>query len=251
MNSLHAALIDAAHEAAKRPAFYKALMDSEVFVIGHTGAASGASGRQSLAPGDNVSLANWEKADGTAVIPFFTHLEALQMAIDSETGYLCLPAQSLFEMTRGATLFLNPKSDYGKEFTPHEVEALLETGMNQQPQRRVVEKETRVMLGQPAEYPQAMVDALCKLLPEHPSVSAAYLCLMHNPEESEIPTLVVGFQGEDLQQPMREAGSVVVDTAPEGQPVDFVIVEQGAAGVAGYMLENQAFYRVADKVTPH
>lgn len=248
MNTLHAALIDAAHEAAKRPAFYKALMNADVFVIGHTDQPGEQDGHHILPQGAGVSLVNWEKADGTPVIPFFTHLEALQRAIDSETTYLALPARSLFEMTLGATLFLNPKSDYGKEFVPHEIEALLQTGMNQQAQTRVVEKETQVLLGQPSQYPQAMVNALNQLLPSHPSVRAAYLCLMHNPAEDEKPTLLVGFEGERLEQAMREAGSVVADTAPEGQPVDFVVVDESGSGLGGYMKESGAFYQCAGEM---
>ena len=126
------ALERAAQEPAQRPAFYRALMKADVFVIGHTDQPDlNAHGHHTIPAGANVSLVNWEKADGTPVIPFFSHLEALQRAIDDETSYLSLPARSLFELTRGATLFLNPKSDHGKEFVPHEIEALLDTGMNQ------------------------------------------------------------------------------------------------------------------------
>lgn len=242
MNDLHAALVDATQEAAKRPAFYKALMDAEVFVIGHTGQAT-AEGALSLEAGDDVSLVHWEKADGTPVIPFFSHIEALQQAIESETRYLRLPTRSLFEMTRGATLYLNPKSDYGKEFVPHEVDALLDTGMNQRAQRRVVEKETRVLLGQPRAYPQAMVEALCQLLPSHPGVKAAYLCLMQDAEAENTPVLLIGFEGDDLEQAMQEAGSVVVDTAPDNQPVDFIVVDESSAGPGEYLRKTEAFYR--------
>lgn len=235
------ALERAAQEPAQRPAFYRALMDADVFVIGHTDQPEqNAQGHHTIPAGANVSLVNWEKADGASVIPFFTHLEALQRAIDAQTFYLSLPARSLFELTRGATLFLNPKSEHGKEFVPHEIEALLDTGMNQKAETRVVEKETQVMLGQPAQYPSAMIDALQQLLARHPGVKAAYLCLMHDPEVQDAPTLVVGFEGLDLEGTMAEAGSVVADTAPDGQAVDFVVVD--GSGIGGYMKENGAFY---------
>lgn len=235
------ALERAAQEPAQRPAFYRTLMNADVFVIGHTDQPElNAHGHHTIPAGANVSLVNWEKADGSPVIPFFTHLQALQQAIDAETSYLSLPARSLFELTRGATLFLNPKSDHGKEFVPHEIDALLDTGMNQTAETRVVEQETRVMLGQPAEYPTAMVEALQQLLPGHPGVTAAYLCLMQDPETSQTPTLVVGFEGLDLDAAMSEAGSVVVDTAPPGQAVDFVVVD--GTGIGEYMKDSGAFY---------
>lgn len=243
-NLLENALIRAAREPAQRPAFYQLLMNAEVYVIGHTDQPEHSqAGQHTIPAGAKVSLANWEKADGTPVIPFFTHLEALQRAIDAETTYLSIPARSLFEMTRGATLFLNPKSDHGKEFVPHEINALLETGINQKADTRVVEKETRVLLGQPAAYPTAMVEALKQLLPNHPNVKAAYLCLMHDPDSQDKPALVVGFEGELLEQAMREAGSVVVDTAPEGQAVDFVVLDESGSGVGEYMKESGAFYQ--------
>ncbi|WP_323772848.1 enhanced serine sensitivity protein SseB C-terminal domain-containing protein [Alcanivorax sp.] len=233
------ALERAAQEPAQRPAFYWALMNADVFVIGHTDLNT--HGQHTIPAGANVSLVHWEKADGSPVIPFFTHLEALQRALDAETSYLSLPARSLFELTRGATLCLNPKSDHGKEFVPQEIDALLDTGMNQTAETRVVEKETRVMLGQPAEYPTAMMEALQQLLPGHPGVTAAYLCLMHDPGTSQTPTLVVGFEGLDLDAAMSEAGSVVVDTAPSGQAVDFVMVDGSSIGE--YMKKSGAFYQ--------
>lgn len=179
-NALEQALIRAATEPAERPAFYRLLMESEVFVLGHVQGDAG-SGRRTVNAGEQVQLVNWQKQDGTRVLPFFASLPALQRAITEQQPYLAMPARSLFELTRGATLVLNPASGHAKEFVPHEVEALLATGLNQVPQTRVVEKETRVLLGQPAEYPAEMVSALTTLLARHPAVKAAYLCLMHDP----------------------------------------------------------------------
>ena len=79
------ALERAAQEPAQRPAFYRALMKADVFVIGHTDQPDlNAHGHHTIPAGANVSLVNWEKADGTPVIPFFSHLEALQQAIDDD-----------------------------------------------------------------------------------------------------------------------------------------------------------------------
>jgi hypothetical protein len=73
-------------------------------------------------------------------------------------------------MTRGAQLVLNPASAFGKEFTPQEVEALLAEGVNQLPEQRVAQTATTVQLGQPADYPHAMVASLTKLFSAHPNV---------------------------------------------------------------------------------
>lgn len=240
-NDLEVALARAATEPADRPEFYRVLLASEVFVLGHT--ESKGEGRVTVPSGEKLSIVNWEKADGTPVIPFFASLEALRRAIKEEQSYVALPARSLFEVTAGATLVLNPASSHVKEFFPNEIEALLTTGMNQAPQTRVVQKATQVLLGQPANYPTEMVSALTILLAKHRGVKAAYLCLMHDASTQEKPSLVVGFEGEGLERAMQEAGSVAADTAPKGQPVDFIKVVVGDKGLSSYFIESvKPFY---------
>jgi hypothetical protein len=241
-NDLEEKLMRAADDPASRPEFYKALMASDVFVIGFTDGEG--EGVTTIPAGAKLSIVNWEKSDGTPIIPFFTSLEALQRALKEESKYLALPAKDFFEITRNSFLVLNPASPYGKEFFPNEIHAMLETGMNHVPKTRVVQKETKVLLGQPANYPSEMVSALTMLLAKHPAVKAAYLCLMHDQSSGEKPTLIVGFEGEqDLQQAMKEAGSVAADTAPKGELVDFTVIKKGEAGIANYMFTSvKPFY---------
>src|SRR3546814_4126931 len=78
------------------------LLASEVFVLGHT--ESKGEGRVTVPSGEKLSIVNWEKADGTPVIPFFASLEALRRALKEEQSYVALPARSLFEVPAGATL---------------------------------------------------------------------------------------------------------------------------------------------------
>lgn len=241
-NDLERKLMLAADNPASRPEFYKELMASNVFVIGFSD--SEGEGVETIPAGAKLAIVNWQKDDGTSIIPFFTSLEALQRALKEESKYVAVPAKSLFEITIGSFLVLNPASPYGKEFFPNEIQALLETGMNQAPQTRVVQKETKVLLGQPANYPSEMVSALTALLAKHSAVKAAYLCLMHDPSSAEKPSLVVGFEGEtDLGEAMKEAGSVAADTAPNGELVDFVVLKKGEVGISDYMFKSvKPFY---------
>ena len=112
-NELEEILRLAADEPAHRPQFCEVLLSSQVFLLGTTG-VSGADGEVDLEAGSKIQIQHWKKADGSPVIPFFSSLEVLQKSINSEESYLALPVRSLFEMTQGATLFLNSKSDYGQ-----------------------------------------------------------------------------------------------------------------------------------------
>lgn len=233
--ALEQALERAAGEPAARPEFYRQLLDAQVIVIGHSDPP--AAGTAMLEAGARVSIFNWQTKDGLPFIPFFSSLAALQRVLDEEAGYLALPVRTLFEMTRGATLVLNPGSDHGKEFFPAEVEALLTSGVNHVGTQRVVQEATEVLLGQPANRPEAMVSALAALFAKHAGVRAAYLCLMHDPAASPAPVLMIGVEGvdeADLDPVIREAGAVAADTAPAGEPVDFVQVRRGDGGISDY-----------------
>ena len=122
---LEAALELAATDPAARPEFYRLLVESEVFVLGFM---EGDENERTLYTGDKISVMQWQKDDGTSIIPFFASLPALQRATKDEQSYLRLPARSLFELSRGTALVLNPAGPHGKEFLPQEIEALLSSG---------------------------------------------------------------------------------------------------------------------------
>jgi hypothetical protein len=236
MQSLESALVQAAQDPAARPEFYRILLESEVYVIG----TSNGEGNRVLAPGAGISLMMLEQADGTKAIPFFSSMDALERVLAERTGYLVMPARAFFEMTRGAMLVLNPGYEHGKEFFPNEVASLLDSGLNRVPEERHVHEATQVQLGPPAEHPVAMVEALSRLLAKHPMVNAAYLCVMHDPSADDHPTsLVVGLEGDgDLLRAIREAASVVGDTAPAGAAVDFAEIKRGQPGLAAHMFTS-------------
>lgn len=241
-NPLEEALVRAADEPASRPDFYRILLSSDVFLIGHVDTPG--DGQGTIPAGAKLSVVNFEKPDGTPFIPFFTSLEALQRVLREEARFVAMPSRAFFEMTRGAVLFLNPGASYGKEFLPNEIEALLTAGVNHIADRRVVKKETKVILGQPSRYPAEMVRSLSKLFEKHPRVRAAYLCLMHDPSTSAEPVLLVGIEGDgDLEAAIREAGAVAADTAPNGEMVDLTQVRPGEAGLSSYFIESvEPFY---------
>jgi len=247
-NVLEIALELAASEPAHRPEFYRLLLESTIFILGSSASGEMEEGPVTLKANTQIQLTNWVRPDGSSVVPFFTSLRALQQAITSDETYLALPARTFFQITRGAELILNPRSEVGKEFTPDEVESLLAGGSNKVVVARVIKDDTRVLLGQPAEYPNAMVASLTTLLAGHSNVKTAYLALMHNPSENEKPHLIVGIEADgDFENVIREAGTVAADSAPKGEPVDLMRVVRGESGMAKYFLkEVKPFYQRED-----
>jgi len=242
-NPLEELLRLAADEPAHRPAFCDVLLEAQIFLLGTTGLVEG-EGQVNLEAGSQVQIQHWERTDGSPVIPFFSSLAVLRQSIDEEQTYLELPVRSLFEMTLGATLMLNPKSDYGKEFVPAEVEQLLNHGVSRMPEQRVVEKETQVLLGQPAEYPSKLVDSLTQLFARNSNVQRAYLALMHDPSVDEKAHLIIGIEADgDAEKVINVAGNVAGDLAAEGEPVDLCRVTPGEEGLSQYFInETTPFY---------
>lgn len=255
--SLESLLKLAATESIHRTAFFRALLDATVLVLVDNAEQRGEESEMPFTAGDGVNILHWEKQDGESVIPFFTSVEVLQQAldiaedqsIDTETQpFIAMPVRVLFEMTQGAHLFLNPKSEHGKEFWPQEVAMLLENDGLAQPAEMVVDKESQILLGQPEEYPAAMVDALIQLFSQRKPVRRAFLALMHDKSVDEKPNLLVGLEvdgsDDEIDQLIQEAGNVASDHAPDDGPVDFCLVSEKERGVSHYLMTHtQAFYQ--------
>lgn len=236
-NKLEEVLVLAATEPAHRPEFFSELMEATVFVLGSSD-ESDAPGEKILHAGSNVQIQHWEKADGSSAIPFFSSLEALQQVITEEQSFLALPVRSLFEITLGATLFLNPRLPYGKEFLPQEVEHLLSGEGNGFVQQRVIEEDTQVVIGQPAEMPVQMIDSLTQLFTKYRHVRRAFLAQIHEPNEKE-PHLLIGIEADqDVEDIIRAAGSVASDTLPDERPVDLCVVKENEPGISHYMIKH-------------
>ncbi|MGK4429431.1 enhanced serine sensitivity protein SseB, partial [Yersinia enterocolitica] len=255
--SLESLLKLAATESIYRTAFFRALLDATVLVLVDDSEQRGEDGEMTFTAGNGVNILHWEKQDGESVIPFFTSVEVLQQALDiaedqpidsDNQPFIAMPVRVLFEMTQGAHLFLNPKSEHGKEFWPQEVAMLLENGGLAQPAEMVVDKESQILLGQPEEYPSAMVDALIQLFSQRKPVRRAFLALMHDKSVDEKPNLLIGLEVDgsidEIDQLIQEAGNVASDHAPDDGPVDFCVVNENERGVSHYLMTHtQAFYQ--------
>ncbi|OVZ75260.1 enhanced serine sensitivity protein SseB [Yersinia intermedia] len=255
--SLESLLKLAATESIYRTAFFRTLLDATVLVLVAGSEPGGEDSEMTFTAGNGVNILHWEKQDGESVIPFFTSIEVLQQALDiaedqqidsEKQPFIAMPVRVLFEMTQGAHLFLNPKSEHGKEFWPQEVAMLLENGGLAQPAEMSVDKESQILLGQPEEYPAVMVDALIKLFSQRKPVRRAFLALMHDKSVDEQPNLLIGLEvdasPEEIDQLIQEAGNVASDHALDDRPVDFCLVNEKERGVSHYLMTHtQAFYQ--------
>lgn len=121
-------------DSSYRKLFYEALMESDVYIIASTEYVAGSEDDTPVAANEDrppnaedthIAITLWEDEDGNASIPFFSSVDVLQNSINQEETYVCLNAAELFSLTKGASLVLNPISDYSRYFTEKDVKDAL------------------------------------------------------------------------------------------------------------------------------
>lgn len=237
----------ATNDPAYRPQFYDELMRSELFVL-HVPERNAESrrGMLHLEKDTQIKLVEFQAEDGHRVIPMFTSVKAIQEGAETDESYLMIDVKTLFEITKGASYILNPYSNYSKDFLPEEVEGLLKNNLAKY-SVNLVEKDEKILVGQPKQYPHALVKALRKYFSTTYSVHAAYLVQIHVPEKNEAPHVMVGVKlFKDHDKTLRRAILVAQPLIKDGEFVDFMAVESGGGlfkGVPPFFV-NSVFNRM-------
>jgi hypothetical protein len=241
-NDLERSLIKAANDPAHRPEFYRDLAKSDVFIIQHGKQQPGREGWTTLQKGMTIQIQNIER-EGKPYVPIFSSLARLQAALTGEAAYLQLNALELLSITKGSALLLNPGSDYGKEITVEEAASIVDGSIWQATERYVAQKETRVLIGQPRNYPVELVEALTRVFRKKKEVRRAWVAHFFNPERDEKPhTLIAIDASGDLDSIVGEAGIVARDIQIPDPPVDFIAIT-GKGGVESYFTKSaKPFY---------
>lgn len=120
-----------------------------------------------------LRLIQFTLPSGQRVLPFFSE-KAQAVAAIGDARIVAMPGRQLFELTRGATLMLNPNG-ISCTLYPEEIAALLERG-----EVAIVEHEEipdqSLQVGRLSEPPPAwLIEVLITLYASLPRVEAAYL----------------------------------------------------------------------------
>jgi hypothetical protein len=191
-NRLEALLMQAAKDPSARPEFYKELLATDLFVLIIPGDRP--HGKYVAESGDTLKIKGID-VQGRKLIPIFTSERRLREYIQAQDNLAVLNGHALFSMiaAQNEAVVLNPASGYGKEFTQNEIASLLD-GSIFLPEKRVIAKEAKVLIGKPAEYPVKAVDALSNYFQGKPEVQKAFVAQIHEPDSGEPPHLIFAIQ---------------------------------------------------------
>ena len=106
--------VQASENPELTPVFLQQLLNAEIYALG----VEQANGR--------FQFRMLQTEQGEQAIPFFLSTEIIYADLGDEP-FVHLPARKLFEITQGAILVLNPTSEVSKEFSPQEIDFLLQT----------------------------------------------------------------------------------------------------------------------------
>ena len=251
-NNLEKLLHKAAAESDHAPAFYEELMESKVFVLGK--AEDDSSGDFTLDDEQALIIQHWEReTDNSPVIPFFTSLQMLKQAIDTDEPYLELPTSALFQMTMGAPLVLNPNSEFGMEFEPEDIAGLLDTDLMTNAEH-LLDEETEVLLGIPEEDPETFIEILSSFFAQHKNIEAAYLGTIQIPAQDDEEHLMVGIKGTGRMDKIIDTAIKkisVIEDIMQHNVVDFYVIDQDDQDISDFMVENITPFYVAKNSTLH
>ena len=217
---LEVALENAAKDEFARVAFYKALMNGKLLFL--TDKDYLGDGEMTLQKDTIVKIQSFDNGS----IPVFTSTERIfdKGVIAKQVHYMKCSTHDLFEFTKGATLILNPFSDYGKEFVPDEIQGLLDgTIFNGMTQKLKIEMDTTVQMGQPSVYPTEVVNALQELFRSEPSVNAGYLGWVYYPKMDDPAHYIFGIDVTgDVEIIIAKTGRVAQKYFKAGEFADII-----------------------------
>lgn len=243
VNTLEQLLMSAGTDPAARPAFYRALPEHELFVVTEGPVPER---KQSIVLEENTPLqVRLLDLDGTLHAPVFTSVERISTVAPFELGYVAMAGRAVLTMLRGKPLVMNPGSEYGKIFTPEEVDSILD-GSIFDPQERPDVGGKQILLGQPKDYPHHVTEPLRRLLATRREVKAAYLAHAFIADMDKDPHTLIGLDVfGDWQRVIEEVGVVVREVVKPGEIVDLVRLSPNANDTIGRYLQQQTtpFYR--------
>jgi hypothetical protein len=241
VNRLEVLLAQAVADAGRRPEFLYAFLESDLFIIG----VGGSEPTQEASQDGRLELRYW-LLDDQPILPVFSSLDRLRAFIDREEAYIRIGCRSLLRLLDGEMIVvLNPGSPPSETFTQAELAKLLDGSAFSLQPGETLEAEQQLLLSQPADYPQELVDALTTLFRHRPYVEAAYLAQAAL-SASEAALLIVGVLGRGhLRNVLGEAAMVANEVLGEDGPeVRFVALDH-ESGISTYMRQSLPFYAEA------
>ena len=229
-NDIERMLLRALAEPAARPGFARALMDAEIFLvlISEDGQiVTGPDGKAAIPEGTRLTLASVVRGE-EKLLPLFTAPSRAHSWFKGDHIVAPERTRDLFCRFPDAPYALNPGSDYGRDFTPGEVQRMLAGLFDEGPQTRITAAPEKVLLVHPGEIPEALIAALRSQLGATKSVRGAWLMLAMRAGQPE-RSWKLGVDHDGSWDDVRSAiGRAVAGDVLKGRILDAMPLDDGS-----------------------
>jgi len=179
----------------------------------------------------------------------FTSTDCLKRAEQISNEFLIIDAQSLLKsIPEGNSLVLNSGKNYGKIFLYNEIQEILNGRLPESATRRFeIKKTINVQIGQPKEFPVALVESLIETMSREGDIDKAYLAWVKL-ENEKMPHAMVGIKftqnaNTKYEELVPKLGEITQKKLKKGDYVDFIEIKENLLGVTEYMVrKTKPFY---------
>lgn len=203
--AIEQALREALRDAGARPAFYRLLMEVDIYAVtANTEDELRSGGRGQL------KLVMYE-SNGMEVVPFFTSAAKLESTLKDRPGWVRLRAKDFLRMVRRAHSVLNPGHAEQWTFCPAEVDAIIDGPMI--PTSVLDPTEWSLEPAPGAPLPEAVIAGLKSFYARQSGVRAAYLLGARSriPGPADRNLVVVDLDDPEAMREVSEGTRLVVD----------------------------------------
>lgn len=216
-NALERALRVARADAGAWPTFFRTLLAAEIWALTPPGPP----------PAKGFIFIQWPLEDGTYVIPFFSSREAvIAGTTDFAVPTVRLMCRSLFEITRGTPLVLNPGLPTEAMFGTLAVEDLLANGVIGR--FKATDSWPAADIAPLPEPPMSLCDALDGLFARLATVRRAWMVNAYPQGRDGESTILIAVDIVDVAESesvVRDVTAVIQTIAPELGPFDILTID--------------------------
>jgi hypothetical protein len=219
-NDLERLLRTAQDEPGLQPVLFRALLDATVYALMPLSDQGPADGR--------VRFLQWARPDGVTVIPCFASELKARLSAQSKARVAAIDGRQLMEVTRGATLHLDP-NDFSCTLSPTDISSLLMYGAVQVPEHEVISEPRPMQFTAPKSPPATMLSSLSVLYDTLGFVARGFLLEMRAPEAPDVVrTLLVALELDgrrDAHRAARDSTTVIQETYHGPLPIDLIVLD--------------------------
>jgi hypothetical protein len=222
LSSIDSAYTAALEDESKKPLFYNAFINAEIFIPTHEPSES----EQNKPESENETIAPmFIETDGVNYLVLFDSKQRLTNWTKTEVDFVALPGHAIVErMSEEFHWVLNPNTKHVKTFNPEEINWLKKAVALAKIEQSKLPKGTNVLIGEPPVIPDGLIDSLVNNLSSNTEVKRAYLGQVFYQVIDKTPHLALVLEVSD-----------VTDAAMNAIRSDIVIATNGLLGESKYL----------------